>query len=246
MKKVLRWIYSRYCLAVFALIFLALTPLFLIFIQKPSWKQYALTLNRWWALWFFTISRIPVKQVYHQPITGDNPLIFCANHTSFLDIPLIGLNPNRFVFVGKSSIGKVPLFGYIYRKIHITVDRNKLRSKYQTLRSAGEEIDRGRSLVMFPEGGTAKNPPQLSAFKDGPFRIAIEKQIPIVPVTIPYNWIILPNHPSLMVNRRTALIVYHQPVPTQGLDLNDVEALKAKVASIINKEIQKFHPHGHK
>lgn len=245
MKKVLRWIYSRYCLVVFALIFLILTPLYWIFIQRPSWKSYALTLNRWWAQLFFTFTQIPVKQKYLHPFNGAEQVVFCANHTSFLDIPLIGLNPNRFVFVGKSSIAKVPLFGYMYRKIHITVDRARLRSKYQTLQRAQEEVDRGHSLVMFPEGGIGKNPPDLSHFKDGPFRVAIEKQIPVVPVTIPHNWIILPNHPSLMVNRRTALIIYHPPVSTRGLTLNDLDHLKSEVASIIKKEMLKFHPDGH-
>lgn len=242
MKELLRWIYSRYCLVIFGLIFLFLTPLFWLFIQRPSWKRYAIKLNHWWARIFFKLSRIPMKQVYHTELSLRQEYMFCANHTSFLDIPLIGLNKNQFVFVGKSSISKVPLFGYIYKKIHITVDRTKLRSKYQTLQRAYEELDQGRSLVMFPEGGSSKSPPKLGPFKDGPFRIAIEKQIPIVPVTIPHNWIILPNHPSLMVYKETAMIIYHPSISTVGLTLKDMDNLKGQVADIITKELSKFHP----
>lgn len=245
MNKALRWIYSRYCLLIFALIFLVMTPLFWVFIQKPSWKTYALKLNHWWAVIFFKLSAIPAEQVYRSNLSPRQQFVFCANHTSYLDIPLIGLNSNKFVFVGKSSIAKVPLFGYMYRNIHITVDRDRLRSKYQTLKRAEEEIEKGHSLVMFPEGGIGKNPPRLSSFKDGPFRVAIEKQIPVVPVTIPFNWIILPNHSNLMVHRRKAVIIYHPPVSTVGLTPDDTDTLKDKVSGIINAELTKYYPHGH-
>ena len=239
MKKLLRLLYSRYCLLVFALIFLVLTPLFWISIQRPTWKNFALKLNHWWALWFFRISRIPRQEIYQEELSKDQPYVFCPNHTSFLDIPLLGLNGHRFVFVGKSSIAKVPLFGYMYKKIHITVDRSKLKSKYRTLKLAKEQVEQGRSLVMFPEGGSSKNPPNLSDFKDGPFRVAIEQQIPVVPVTIPYNWIILPNHPSLMVNRTTAKIIYHAPIVTTGMDLHNLDQLKQQVNQVIAQELTK-------
>ena len=157
-----------------------------------------------------------------------------------MDIPLLGLNGHNFVFVGKSSIAKVPLFGYMYKKIHITVDRSKLKSKYRTLQLAQHEIEQGRSLAMFPEGGIGKNPPHLSEFKDGPFRVAIEQQIPVVPVTIPYNWIILPNHPSLMVNRTTAKIIYHPAIATTGMDLQDLDTLKYQVNQVIAQELSKY------
>ncbi len=82
----------------------------------------------------------------------------------------------------------IPFFGYMYKKLHITVDRSKLKSRYTTLKRSMEAIDHGKSLVIFPEGGIiTEREPVLSRFKDGAFRIAIDKQIPIVPVSIPYN-----------------------------------------------------------
>jgi len=237
-------LYSRYCLAVFALIFLMFFPFFWLFIQKKSWHRYAVRLNHWWAVLFWKLSFIPVNQIYKAPLDPRLRYIFCANHTSFLDIPLIGLCQNLFIFVGKSSLSKVPLFGYVFKKIHITVDRSSLKSKYESLQRASLAIDHGISLVMFPEGGTEKNPPQLEPFKDGAFRVAIEKQIPIVPVTIPYNWIILPSHQGLMVNRRTAVVIYHKPFPTEGLSLQDLESLKGQVSRIIKSELLNHHPHG--
>lgn len=244
MKGFTRLVYSRYCLAVFAIIFILFYPLFWLFIQNKSWRRGALRLNRWWAILFWKLSFIPVRQIYKAPLDPKGQYIFCANHTSFLDIPLLGLSKNLFVFVGKSSLSRVPLFGYVFKKIHITVDRSSLKSKYESLQRAAVTLDQGISLVMFPEGGTEKDPPQLEPFKDGAFRVAIEKQIPIVPVTIPYNWIILPSHQGLMVNRRTSVAIYHKPLPTDGLSLQDIESLKGQVTRIIKSELLNHHPYG--
>ena len=145
------------------------------------------------------------------------------------------------MFVGKSSIAKVPLFGYVFKKIHVTVDRTSLKSRYKTLQRASDTIDQGFSLAMFPEGGTERDPPNLDPFKDGAFRVAIEKQIPIVPVTIPYNWIILPNNQGLMVYRRTSIAIYHEPIFTEGLTLDDLDSLKEQVIIIIRAELLKYH-----
>ncbi len=244
MKGLIRWLYSRYCLTVFALIFLLFFPLFWLTIQFEGGRGFALRLNHWWAIWFWRLSFIPVKQIYNAPLDPSKQYVFCANHSSFLDIPLIGLYRNPFVFVGKSSLSKVPLFGYVFAKVHITVDRSSIKSKYATLQRAASVIDQGISLVMFPEGGTEKEPPKLEPFKDGAFRLAIEKQIPIVPVTIPYNWIILPSHQGLMVNRRKSIAIYHKPLPTEGLSLQDLESLKGQVTRIIKSELLKHHPYG--
>ena len=185
-----------------------------------------------------------MKQIYQTSLDTGSQYVFCANHTSFLDIPLIGLCKNQFVFVGKGSLAKVPLFGYMFKKIHISVDRSSLKSRYKILQRAGEAIDQGLSLTMFPEGGTEKEPPKLEPFKDGAFRVAIDKQIPIVPVTIPYNWIILPKHRGLMVYRRTSIAIYHKPIVTEGLTLDDLGPLKEQVTEIIRSELLKYHPNG--
>lgn len=244
MKEALKWIYSRYCLMIFGLIFLFFTPLFWLFIHRRQWRKYATKLNHWWAVWFWRLSFIPVKQIYQTTLDTGSQYVFCANHTSFLDIPLLGLCKNQFVFVGKSSIAKVPLFGYVFKKIHVTVDRTSLKSRYKTLQIAADTIDQGFSLAMFPEGGTERKPPNLDPFKDGAFRVAIEKQIPIVPVTIPYNWIILPNNQGLMVYRRTSIAIYHEPIFTEGLTLDDLHSLKEQVIRIIRAELLKYHPNG--
>jgi 1-acyl-sn-glycerol-3-phosphate acyltransferase len=99
-------------------------------------------------------------------------------------------------------------------------------------------IDEGKSLMIFPEGGiVTKHPPNMVKFKDGAFRVAIEKQIPVVPVTIPFNWIILPDHPELLLNRKLMKIVFHEPIDTTEYTMDRIEELKEKVFNVIHHEL---------
>jgi 1-acyl-sn-glycerol-3-phosphate acyltransferase len=100
-----------------------------------------------------------------------------------------------------------------------------------------EAINEGKSLVIFPEGGMAEKDPVLSKFKDGAFRIAIEKQIAIVPVTIPYNWIILPPD-QFLLRWHKLKVIFHEPLETTGMTLADIDLLKHRLFTIIDQELK--------
>lgn len=169
--------------------------------------------------------------------------VFCANHFSLLDIVSFGFSPVPIVYVGKESLAKIPLFGYMFRKLHITVKRSNPKSSFKALQDAMQSIEEGRSPVMFPEGGIlTKHFPKMVRFKDGPFRAAIEKQIELVPVTLPDNWIILPDEKSPLITRKPMRMIFHDPIPTVGLNINDIDSLKKKVFTIIDNEIEKYWP----
>lgn len=195
-------------------------------------------INRYWARSFFFILGIPIKVQYHPSIHQDGQYIFCPNHFSYLDIPSMGLTKNNAIFVGKSAMQKIPIFGYMYKKLHITVDRNKLKSRYETYLRSKKAIDEGKNLVIFPEGGiVSKKPPQMARFKDGAFRVAIEKQIPVVPVTIVNNWIILPE--NLLLSWKPVKIIFHRPIETNDLQMEDLDDIKAQAFEVINQELEK-------
>src|SRR5690606_33401883 len=215
-------------------------PFLLIPIFYPSHFRLIGILNRWWAKALFVSVFFPFKVYYNSKLDPKQQYIFCPNHFSYMDIPTVALNHHNTIFVGKSEMANIPLFGYMYRKLHITVDRSSLKSKFNTLKRSGEAIDEGKSLVIFPEGGIiTKKEPVMSRFKDGPFRIAIEKQIPVVPVTIPFNWIILPPEEFLLQWHRLH-IVFHEPIPTTGLTSADIDTLKDKVFHIIKDELNNY------
>ena len=152
----------------------------------------------------------------------------------------MGLNPINTIFVGKNEMGNILLFGWMYRKLHITVDRSKMRSKYETIVKSRTAIDEGKSLVIYPEGGIfTKHPPEMARFKDGAFRLAIEKQIPVVPVTIPHNWIILRTE-EFQVRWGKVKVIFHEPIETREFTIADINKLKDQVFCVIKDELNKY------
>lgn len=236
--KILRGIHTAWGSLVFGILFLVLLPLFLIPIVFPSQYKLVGILNRWWARLLFTFIGVPFRTEYRAKLDPNRQYIFCSNHFSYLDIPAMGLAPHNAIFVGKSGIETVPLFGWMYGKLHITVDRKKLKSRYTSVKRSMEAIDEGKNLIIFPEGGiVTEKDPVMAPFKDGAFRVAVEKQIPIVPVTIPYNWIILPPD-EFLLRWHPLRVIFHTPVETAGLTAKDIDTLKQQVFTIIDQELK--------
>lgn len=244
----LKRLYTLYGLVVFSLLFILLFGFLLIPIVFRSQYRLTGTLNRWWARLTFLLLALPVRITYQVRLDPRRQYIFCPNHFSYLDIPTVGLNRHNTIFVGKNDMEKIPLFGFMYRKLHITVDRSRLKSRYSTMLNTFRALDEGKSLVIFPEGGiVTQREPVMGRFKDGAFRASIEKQIPIVPVTIPYNWIILPAD-QFLVTWRPLSIVFHKPIDPSGFSLNDIDTYKNVVRQEIEAELTKHlgSPHGNK
>lgn len=235
----LRKLYTLYGMIVFGLLFaIFFFPLLIpIFFQKQF--QLIGVFNRWWARGLFFFLGIPWHLEYKAKLDPNKQYIFAPNHFSFIDIPTMGLNKHNTIFVGKSEMESVPLFGWMYKNLHITVDRTKLKSRYSTHIKTLKALDEGKSITIFIEGGIyTDKPPKMVRPKDGAFRAAIEKQIPIVPVTIPHNWILLPVAPMWLKWIPTR-IVFHEPIDVTGMTIADIESLKEKVYNIIDSELIK-------
>ncbi len=240
MYKAFRYVFAVWGLLCFFLPFLLMLPFFHIFASKDKWHKYASALNYWWANIFFWGMLIPYKVEYRFRPKLDEFYIFCPNHTSLLDIIAMGLvRMGDFMFIGKEELSKIPLFGNMFKKLHIPVNRANKMGAYRALLASKEALNKQRSLIIFPEGGIfGQNFPILNPFKDGAFRLAIEKQVPIVPVTILYNWIILRDE-TFLPNWHRGKIIVHEPISTIGLTTADLDKLRQQTFEIIENEIKK-------
>lgn len=239
--KILQALHTAYGFFVFVILFFIFFPLLLIPIVFKKQHHLVGTFNRWWAMALLTLIGMPWHREVRGKLDRNKQYIFCPNHFSYLDIVAMGLNPMDAIFVGKNEMEKIPLFGFMYRKLHITVDRSKLTSRYSSYTRSLEALEQGKSLVIFPEGGiVSTDPPHMSRFKDGAFRLAIEKQIAIVPVTLPDNWIILPDNSMLLRARRIRLI-FHEPIEPAGYTVKDIDALKTRVFNVVERELKKLN-----
>lgn len=236
MNNLLPRIHSAYAAGTFFLTFLVIFPFILICIWVPAWKKYGRKINQYWAKIYFALIFIPVRIEIQGKFEKGKPHIFLANHFSYLDVAMMGFVPGDVLFVGKASIRKAPLFGYYFKSLHIAVDRDRLKSRAETLRRAGEALDQGSGIVLFPEGGIyTKNPPKMIPFKNGAFRLAMEKQIPIIPVTLSYNHLILPDDSRLLLHQRTAKMVLHEALNPR--DFESDEQIKEACFSTIQNQL---------
>ncbi|WP_194777453.1 lysophospholipid acyltransferase family protein [Pararhodonellum marinum] len=243
--RLVRRIYTLYVALLYLASFLLMFPFFLACIWIPGMKPYGRKINRLWAKVYFFLIFLPVKQVGRNHIQKNQPYIFVANHFSYLDIAMMGFVPGDVVFIGKSSIRKVPLFGYYFKNLHIALDRSSMRSRGEVLARAKKALDEGSSVVIFPEGGiTSTRPPELSSFKNGAFSMAIEKQIPIIPITLSYNHLILPDDGALLMNFGKGKLVFHSPIMTEGLTVKDLPEIKSRCFSIIQEQLWRDNPDG--
>ncbi len=233
--------YTYYAAVAFALTFAVLFPAFLVCIWVPQWNKYGRKINQYWAKTLFSIIFLPVKVEIEAKLEKGKPYIFLANHFSYLDVAMMGFVPGDAVFVGKASIRKAPFFGYYFKNLHIAVDRSRVKSRAETMRRAGLALDRGSSMVLFPEGGIyTQDPPNLVPFKNGAFRLALEKQIPIIPVTLSYNHVILADQKELVLKRIPAKMVLHQAL--NPADYPTDEALKQRCFEVIQQQLLHDNP----
>lgn len=151
--------------------------------------------------------------------------------------------PNYFNFMAKDQLGKIPVFGIFFRTIDISVNRENQRESHQAFIAAAERLKEGASVLIFPEGGIRKNVPPMAPFKNGLFRLAIENQVPIVPITILDNWKRLPGGgiDNGLLPGKMRMIV-HREVITVGLNISQKDELKEKVFGIIDTCFKTYHP----
>ncbi len=230
------WFYTLVALPI--LIFL---PFLIITSAKENWYPYFFRIARIWSKFILLGMGFNVIINKEKEIDYRKSYMLVANHTSMTDIMLmLAITKNPFVFVGKKELTKIPLFGYFYKRTCILVDRNSNKSKKEVFNRAQKRLESGLSICIFPEGGVFNECDLICEFKNGAFRLAIEHQIPIVPMTFadnidrfPYDFL-SGGSPGKM--RATV----HEPIETLDLEMKDKNELKQKTRNIIYKQLIKY------
>ncbi|WAC01130.1 lysophospholipid acyltransferase family protein [Lacinutrix neustonica] len=219
---------------------LVLFPLLLISILKESWYPYFFKLARIWARFILLGMGFIIKIEREQTLSKTASYMFVANHTSMADIMLMLVTVNNpFVFVGKAELAKIPLFGFFYKRTCILVDRNSAKSRQAVFLRAQRRLKQGLSICIFPEGLVPKEDILLTEFKDGAFRLAINHQIPIVPITFGdnkarFSYTFFSGGPGKM------RVKTHEFIETKGLKTVDTAAINTKAGRVIYNQLKAF------
>lgn len=235
--RIMLRLYGIYAVITFILTFICLIPIYYTadIFNKPVW---GLKINHYWAHIYFFLIGINLEIEQSDKFDKKENYVFCPNHFSFLDIAIMPLLPVPFKYVGKVSIAKVPFFGYMFKKFHITVDRTNLRDRYATYTKSLSALQAGFSLTIFPEGGiNSPNIPQMSRFKEGPFRMALETGVKLVPVTLKDNWKIFADDGQFIIRRRRCRMVIHDPIDPANYTLGTLKDFQCDVHDVIQEEL---------
>ncbi len=229
----------------FAMTFVTLIPLlpfFVVFVHYEPFFPQVMFLKRIWAhLITWPMGVITLTEVEEQLDPG--PYIIVLNHTSFLDIMQAYIAiPIYFHFVGRIGLGRWWLFNMFLKKIDILIDRDNARASYGTYQRVAEDIRKEISVAIFPEAIIPADTPKMLPFKNVPFKVAIEVQVPILPVTFIGGWRLLPAKPHVWKGGHPGIsrVTVHKPIPTKGLTANDANAMREQSQHIIASELLKW------
>ncbi|MGC9994824.1 MAG: lysophospholipid acyltransferase family protein [Terriglobia bacterium] len=210
-----------------------------LFDSQGRWQH---AFARLWSWLILRTSGIRTRVEGLENLAGLKTAIYCANHQSAMDIPILFVNlPVQFRFVAKRSLFKLPFLGWhLTRSGHIPVDRGRPKGTRMSLDAAAERIRAGSSVVLFPEGHRSRDGKMLP-FRSGSFYLAIQSGVPIVPITLNGTRAVLKPDTYHVRPGLTEMIV-HPPVATSALRRDDVDTLAAKVQAQITSRFVPCDP----
>ena len=197
-------------------------------------RSWARTLS--WA--FFTPARIK-NESYIDP---KKTYVMVANHRSQLDIPLYALAcKNTFRFLAKAELAKIPLMGFIIRKLYMTVNRADRADRNKSLEVMKRSLDENISVFLCPEGTRNRyDDPPLLDFRDGAFRLAVLTKTPIAPLTVLNTGEKLSPLRPAELSPGPIYAVWDEPIDTSEMTMEDVPALKEKVRALMIGHLEEF------
>jgi 1-acyl-sn-glycerol-3-phosphate acyltransferase len=169
------------------------------------------------------------------PTDPRRPYVAVSNHESLADIFLISHLPWEMKWLSKDAIFKLPIMGWLMKMAgDIPVARSSRNSRVEALEQCRDRLDKKVSVMIFPEGTRSKTE-ELLPFKDGAFRLAIEAGVPILPIVVAGTRGAIRTG-SLVFGKARAEARVLEPIPTEGLTLSDVGALRDRVRKLIQDE----------
>ncbi len=237
-KNILRVLWRVWFYVVGGSIIIILIPILMILTSHEKYYPVFFKLARWWAKVILFAMGFKVKVTGNQLIEKGKSYMFAANHTSMIDVfVMLAVVKNPFVFVGKQELVKLPIFGFFYKRTCILVDRANPTSRKDVYLSAQRKLKRGFSICIFPEGLVPSDESiVLSEFKNGVFSLAIEHQIPIVPMIFydckeRFSYTINSGSPGVL---RVKIL---DIIETKDLTLQDKDILRNQAFSIMEQEL---------
>jgi 1-acyl-sn-glycerol-3-phosphate acyltransferase len=186
----------------------------------------------WAAFNGVRLTGVKVRTIGLEKIDPARTYVFMSNHISNLDPPItLPLIPRRTSVMVKKELFKVPILGHIMTiGSLVPVDRRNRDAGVSAVRDAVKAIGQGLNMTIYVEGKRSFDG-KLLPFKKGPFYLAEECKVPVVPITISGTEAVMPKA-RFAIRPGLVTVEFHDPI--EPADFGDRDALMAKVRAAIN------------
>jgi 1-acyl-sn-glycerol-3-phosphate acyltransferase len=208
-------------------------------IPEPKGQDIFIRIARYWMnVWLFLVG-CPVKIKGRASFKKGRQYIVTCNHNSLMDVPLsCPYIPGPNKTIAKSSMAKIPLFGWYYMKGSVLVDRNSDTSRKQSFEKMKEVLAKGMHMSIYPEGTRNRTDQPLKSFHNGAFRLAVETNTAIIPAVIFHTKKVLPPNKKFYFRPHFLEMHFLQAVEPGGYS---VEELKERVYTLMKDYYEKVN-----
>lgn len=240
-RKILLSIRSAIAVPLFFIFTIIISALFIL-VMTLRMRRVGEFFVQLWSRIFLLVPPMSYTVTGTENVEPDTQYFFLANHLSNFDIPLLfRAIPTPIRYLAKKELYKIPVFAQALHVAGIVkIDRGAGASSYAAINEGVARAKaNGYSLIVFAEG-TRSRDGELHPFKKGAFRMAISTDLPVVPVTVSGTWEVWPPGSKLFYKGH-AEVVIHEPIPTQGMTVQDIDSLRSRVFDIIDEKFHELH-----
>lgn len=222
-----------------ALSIIAVIPLMLV-VKIFKWTgnvaaidAFAEKISRLWSKTILKLTGSKVIVTGADNIPAGEPVVFISNHQSYFDaLIFLAYIPGQKSFIAKAETRKIPIISSWMKYMHcIFMDRSSLKQSFESIKIGIENLKKGYSVVIFPEG-TRSHKAEMSEFKHGSFKLATKAGVPIIPVTIKGTYKIWEEKKRIKPSQ--VQVIISKPIETSSLTRDEMKELPDKVHGIIS------------
>lgn len=175
-----------------------------------------------------------------EKIVKGTTYVIISNHQSILDVLLLNNIPYRYKWISKIENVKVPILGwYLKMADYIIVNRGNEESKLEMLDKSYKCLKEGISIMIFPEG-TRSYDREIGFFKRGAFQLALQANVPLLPVVLDGSGDVLPKHGLKLGSHYRITIRVLDPILPQNFSSQNPDILAENISSIMKEELKKI------
>lgn len=236
MKNFFAKIFAVWAIIIFVITLIPVALLMWIIgiIREPKRTKIFRIISKIWMQFFFLTTGCSLKVVGKNNFKRGDKYIITCNHNSLMDVPVTTpFIPGANKTIAKAEMAKIPVFGLIYKRGSVLVDRNDKNSRRDSLKKMKNVLESGMHMCVYPEGTRNRSEFPLKEFHSGAFKLAVETGTSILPAVIFNTKKVLPPGKSFYYFPSHMEMHFLPPIPVNHYD--DYEVLKEKVHEIMSE-----------